>query len=85
MNHTEILRTLGRELTSVHTYALPLFALQAGENLPENLFVGQLDQVCAEQMLSFTILINTGSWRDWEMGKGFEKDLPKENQLACTL
>ena len=53
--------------------------------MPENLFTGQLDQVCAEQMLSFTILINTGSWRDWEMGKGFEKDLPKENQLACTL
>lgn len=75
---------MGRELTSVHTYALPLFALQNGENLAENLFTGQLDQVWAEQMLSFTTLINTGSWRDWEMGKGFEKDLPKENQLVCT-
>lgn len=36
-------------------------------------------------MLVFTTLINTGSWRNQEMGKGFEKHLPKENLLTCAL
>lgn len=35
-NHAKTPRTLGREPTSVHTDA-PLFTLQSGETLPENL------------------------------------------------
>lgn len=49
------------------------------------MFVGQLDQLRSQQMPVFTTLINTGSWRNWEMGKGLEKDLPKENLLTCAL
>lgn len=49
------------------------------------MFVGQLDQLCSQQMPVFTTLINTGSWRNWEMGKGLEKDLPKENLFTCAL
>lgn len=49
------------------------------------MFVGQLDRVFSQQMLVFTTLINASSCRNWDMGKGFENDLPKENVLACSL
>lgn len=48
------------------------------------MFVGQLDQFCSQQMLMFATLINIGSWRGQEMGRGFEQHLPKERLLVCA-
>lgn len=64
-----------------------LYPLVWGEFAWKPLFVGQIDQVCSEQMLAFTTLINTDSWRNWEMGKGFEKDFcqRKTRSLALSL